>query len=181
MRPSPVDASSDRQQGPGGAHRLEAPIAEYISLDAICERLKPSLCTEFTYIVREGDPIDEMLLIIWGRLESSATNGGRMGFYNYGLLKEGDFCGKELLTWALDPKASANFPLSTRTVRTISNVEAFALRFEELKFIIGQFWRLHNKQLQQMTVGDRAAVIVFLDFVNVCDYQMSVVIFVNVL
>ena len=118
-------------------------------LDAICERLKPSLCTESTYIVREGDPVDEMLFIIRGRLESSTTDGGRTGFYNRGLLKEGDFCGEELLTWALDPKAAANFPLSTRTVRAISEVEAFALRAEELKFVAGQFRRLHSKQLQQ--------------------------------
>jgi cyclic nucleotide gated channel len=118
-------------------------------LDAICERLKPSLCTESTYIVREGDPVDEMLFIIRGRLESSTTDGGRMGFYNRGLLKEGDFCGEELLTWALDPKAGANFPLSTRTVRAISEVEAFALRADELKFVAGQFRRLHSKQLQQ--------------------------------
>jgi len=118
-------------------------------LDAICERLKPSLCTESTYIVREGDPVDEMLFIIRGRLESSTTDGGRMGFYNRGLLKEGDFCGEELLTWALDPKAGTNFPLSTRTVRAISEVEAFALRADELKFVAGQFRRLHSKQLQQ--------------------------------
>ncbi|TVU49005.1 hypothetical protein EJB05_00295, partial [Eragrostis curvula] len=118
-------------------------------LDAICERLKPSLCTESTFIVREGDPVDEMLFIIRGRLESSTTDGGRMGFFNRGLLKEGDFCGEELLTWALDPKAGANYPLSTRTVRAISEVEAFALRAEELKFVAGQFRRLHSKQLQQ--------------------------------
>ncbi|KAK3140260.1 hypothetical protein QOZ80_5AG0398250 [Eleusine coracana subsp. coracana] len=118
-------------------------------LDAICERLKPSLCTETTFIVREGDPVDEMLFIIRGRLESSTTDGGRMGFYNRGLLKEGDFCGEELLTWALDPKAAANYPLSTRTVKAISEVEAFALRAEELKFVAGQFRRLHSKQLQQ--------------------------------
>ena len=48
-------------------------------LDAICERLKPSLYTERTYIVREGDPVDEMLFIICGRLESVTTDG-RSGF-----------------------------------------------------------------------------------------------------
>jgi cyclic nucleotide gated channel len=118
-------------------------------LDAICERLKPSLCTEATYVVREGDPVDEMLFIIRGRLESSTTDGGRTGFFNRGLLKEGDFCGEELLTWALDPKAAANLPLSTRTVKAISEVEGFALHADELKFVAGQFRRLHSKQLQQ--------------------------------
>ncbi|KAK9716475.1 hypothetical protein RND81_06G236100 [Saponaria officinalis] len=117
-------------------------------LDAMCERLKPALYTEKTYIVREGDPVDEMLFIIRGHLESVTTDGGRSGFYNRGLLKEGDFCGEELLTWALDPKASANLPLSTRTVKALTEVEAFALRAEELKFVASQFRRLHSKQVQ---------------------------------
>ncbi|KAJ6934319.1 cyclic nucleotide-gated ion channel 7 [Populus alba x Populus x berolinensis] len=117
-------------------------------LDAICERLKPSLYTEETYIVREGDPVDEMLFIIRGRLESVTTDGGRSGFFNRGVLKEGDFCGEELLTWALDPKSLGNLPLSTRTVRALTEVEAFALEAEELKFVASQFRRLHSRQLQ---------------------------------
>ncbi|XP_020533525.1 putative cyclic nucleotide-gated ion channel 7 isoform X2 [Jatropha curcas] len=117
-------------------------------LDAICERLKPSLYTEHTYIVREGDPVDEMLFIIRGRLESVTTDGGRSGFFNRGYLKEGDFCGEELLTWALDPKAGASLPSSTRTVRALTEVEAFALEAEELKFVASQFRRLHSRQVQ---------------------------------
>ncbi|XP_071717658.1 probable cyclic nucleotide-gated ion channel 6 [Rutidosis leptorrhynchoides] len=117
-------------------------------LDAICERLKPCLYTDHTYIVREGDPVDEMLFIIRGRLESVTTDGGRTGFYNRGLLKEGDFCGEELLTWALDPKSGSNLPSSTRTVRALREVEAFALPADELKFVAGQFRRLHSRQVQ---------------------------------
>ncbi|KAF5742084.1 Cyclic nucleotide gated channel 5 isoform 1 [Tripterygium wilfordii] len=117
-------------------------------LDAICERLKPSLFTERTYIVREGDPVDEMLFIIRGRLESVTTDGGRSGFFNRSMLKEGDFCGEELLTWALDPKSGANLPSSTRTVKAITEVEAFALIAEELKFVASQFRRLHSRQVQ---------------------------------
>lgn len=117
-------------------------------LDAVCERLKPSLYTEDTYIVREGDPVDEMLFIIRGHLESVTTGGGRTGFFNRGALKQGDFCGEELLTWALDPKSGANLPSSTRTVRALSEVEAFALRAEDLKFVATQFRRLHSKQIQ---------------------------------
>ncbi|KAK7255103.1 hypothetical protein RIF29_28506 [Crotalaria pallida] len=117
-------------------------------LDAICERLKPSLYTESTYIVREGDPVNEMLFIIRGRLESVTTDGGRSGFFNRGLLKEGDFCGEELLTWALDPKSAANLPSSTRTVKAINEVEAFALEAEELKFVASQFRHIHSRQVQ---------------------------------
>ncbi|XP_065848759.1 probable cyclic nucleotide-gated ion channel 5 isoform X2 [Euphorbia lathyris] len=117
-------------------------------LDAICERLKPCLFTDNTYIVREGDPVDEMLFIIRGRLESVTTDGGRSGFFNRSFLKEGDFCGEELLTWALDPKSGANLPSSTRTVRALKEVEAFALIAEELKFVASQFRRLHSRQVQ---------------------------------
>lgn len=117
-------------------------------LDAICERLISSLSTEGTYIVREGDPVTEMLFIIRGRLESSTTNGGRTGFFNSIMLRPGDFCGEELLAWALLPKSTTNLPSSTRTVRALVQVEAFALRAEDLKFVANQFRRLHSKKLQ---------------------------------
>ncbi|XP_071741695.1 probable cyclic nucleotide-gated ion channel 14 isoform X1 [Rutidosis leptorrhynchoides] len=117
-------------------------------LDAICERLVSSLSTQHTYIVREGDPVSEMLFIIRGRLDSSTTNGGRTGFFNSITLRPGDFCGEELLAWALLPKSTLNLPSSTRTVRALSEVEAFALRAEDLKFVANQFRRLHSKKLQ---------------------------------
>ncbi|XP_024024506.1 probable cyclic nucleotide-gated ion channel 16 [Morus notabilis] len=118
-------------------------------LDAICERLVSSLNTKDTYIVREGDPVNEMLFIIRGQLESSTTDGGRSGFFNCIALRPGDFCGEELLTWALMPTSSINLPSSTRTVRSLTEVEAFALRAEDLKFVASQFKRLHSKRLQQ--------------------------------
>ncbi|KAL1192810.1 putative cyclic nucleotide-gated ion channel 16 [Cardamine amara subsp. amara] len=117
-------------------------------LDAICERLVPSLNTKDTHVTREGDPVNEMLFIIRGQMESSTTDGGRSGFFNSITLRPGDFCGEELLTWALMPNVNLNLPLSTRTVRTLSEVEAFALRAEELKFVANQFRRLHSKKLQ---------------------------------
>lgn len=117
-------------------------------LDAICERLKPALCTEGTFLVREGDPVNEMLFIIRGHLDSYTTNGGRTGFFNSCRIGPGDFCGEELLTWALDPRPSVILPSSTRTVKALSEVEAFALVAEDLKFVASQFRRLHSKQLR---------------------------------
>lgn len=117
-------------------------------LDAICERLVSSLSTQGTFIVREGDPVNEMIFIIRGTLESSTTNGGRTGFYNSITLRPGDFCGEELLTWALMPTSSLHLPSSTRTVRALTEVEAFALQAEDLKFVAHQFKRLHSKRLQ---------------------------------
>eukprot|EP00262_Sarcandra_glabra_P006511 TRINITY_DN1883_c0_g3_i2.p1 TRINITY_DN1883_c0_g3~~TRINITY_DN1883_c0_g3_i2.p1 ORF type:complete len:716 (-),score=91.51 TRINITY_DN1883_c0_g3_i2:207-2354(-) len=117
-------------------------------LDAMCDRLKPALYTEQSHIVREGDPVDEMLFIMRGKLESVTTNGGRTGFFNSDVLKAGDFCGEELLTWALDPHSSSNLPTSTRTVWAHSEVEGFALVADDLKFVASQFRRLHSKQLR---------------------------------
>lgn len=117
-------------------------------LDAMCDRLKPMLYTEDSCIIREGDPVNEMLFVMRGYLESMTTNGGQSGFFNSNVLKGGDFCGEELLTWALDPASVSNLPSSTRTVKTLSEVEAFVLRADDLKFVATQFRKLHSKQLQ---------------------------------
>ncbi|XWS46214.1 hypothetical protein CRYUN_Cryun14cG0045100 [Craigia yunnanensis] len=117
-------------------------------LDAMCDRLKPALYPDKSFIVREGDPVEEMLFIIRGNLISTTTNGGRTGFFNAAHLKAGDFCGDDLLTWALDLQSSSNLPISTRTVQALTEVEAFALTADDLKFVASQFRRLHSKQFQ---------------------------------
>ncbi|XP_019191070.1 PREDICTED: cyclic nucleotide-gated ion channel 1-like [Ipomoea nil] len=117
-------------------------------LDAICDRLKPVLYTEKSCIVREGDPVDEMIFVMRGNLLTMTTNGGRTGFLNSDVLNAGDFCGEELLTWALDPNSSSSLPISTRTVQALTDVEAFALTADFLKFFASQYRRLHSKQLQ---------------------------------
>ncbi|KAJ8557659.1 hypothetical protein K7X08_003284 [Anisodus acutangulus] len=120
---------------------------------AICERLKPVLCTQRTCVVREGDPVNEMLFIIRGNLDSYTTNGGRTGFFNTFRIGPGDFCGEELLTWALNPCPSVILPSSTRTVKAVSEVESFALVTEDIKFVEAQFWRLHSKHLRHKFSG----------------------------
>ncbi|GKU96678.1 hypothetical protein SLEP1_g9890 [Rubroshorea leprosula] len=119
-------------------------------LDAMCDRLKPVLYTEKSYIEREGDPVEEMLFINRGNLVSTTTNGGITGFFNAVNLKAGDFCGEALLTWALDPQSYSHLPISTRTVQALSEVEAFALLADDLKFLASQHRRLHSKQLQRI-------------------------------
>lgn len=122
-------------------------------LDAMCDRLKPVLYTQTSFIVREGDPVDEMLFVMRGSILTVTTNGGRTGFFNSVVLAAGDFCGEELFTWALDPKSSSpkfssSLPTSTRTAEAITDVEAFALVADDLKFVASRFRRLHSKQLQ---------------------------------
>ncbi|KAH7421668.1 hypothetical protein KP509_13G070300 [Ceratopteris richardii] len=130
---------------------MKVPLFKYMDdqlKDAICENLQPTLFTSGTHVVQEGDPVDEMLFIIRGVLKSVTTNGGRTDFLNEEKLGPGHFCGEELLTWALDPKSGGNFPSSTRSVTAESEVEAFALKAEDLKFVASQYRRLHSKQVQ---------------------------------
>ncbi|GKU96666.1 hypothetical protein SLEP1_g9877 [Rubroshorea leprosula] len=116
--------------------------------DAMCDRLKPVFYTEKSFIEREGDPIEEMLFIIRGNLVSHSTNRGITGFFKVGYLKAGDFCGEPLIGWALNHQSSSHLPISPRTVEALSEVEAFALLADDLKFVVSQFGPLHRKQLQ---------------------------------
>jgi cyclic nucleotide gated channel len=117
-------------------------------LDAICERLKPALCTESTFLVREGDPVNEMVFILRGHLDSCTTGGGRSGFFNSCHIGPGDFCGEELVPWALDSRSTSILPSSTRTIKAITEVEAFAILAEDLNFVASQYRRLRSKQLR---------------------------------
>ena len=89
-------------------------------LDVMYDCLKPVLYIENSCIVREGDPVDEMLFVMHG----------------------------ELLTWALDPNLSSTLPISTRTVKPLTDVEAFALKAEHLRFVASQFRRMHSRRFQ---------------------------------
>lgn len=134
-----------------GIYMWQVPLFDQMEermLDAICERLKPSLCTPGTRLIREGDPVNEMLFIVRGRLDSYTTNGGRTGFFNSCRIGAGDFCGEELLPWVLNPRPSSMLPSSTRTVKAMTHVEAFALIADDLQFVADQFRRLHSKQLR---------------------------------
>ena len=118
------------------------------TVDAICERLSPVICTSGTCLLREGDPTNEMLFIMHGQLDSYTTDGGRANFWNQCQIGPGDFCGEELLTWALDPRSRRTLPLSTRTVTSVSEVEAYTLSSEDLNFVATHFRRMRNKKLR---------------------------------
>jgi cyclic nucleotide gated channel len=58
-------------------------------MDELCDRLKRVLYPEKSYIVREGDPVDEMLFVMRGNLITTTTHGGRIGFFNSANLQLG--------------------------------------------------------------------------------------------
>lgn len=116
-------------------------------MNILCDSLKPILYSEGTYIVREGEPVESMVLIMRGTVLSMSMSDGRHS--SPAALKAGDFCCEELFTWALDPNASLfNLPNSTRTARASCEVEAFTLKAEDLKFVATQFRRSAGKRAQ---------------------------------
>ncbi|XP_028785789.1 probable cyclic nucleotide-gated ion channel 20, chloroplastic [Neltuma alba] len=122
-------------------------------LDAICGRLRQKTYIKGSNILYHGGLIDKMAFVVRGRLESTGDDGIRVP------LVEGDVCGEELLTWCLE-HCSVNkdgkkvrLPgqrlLSTRTVRCLTNVEAFSLRYADLEEVTSLFTRfLRNARVQ---------------------------------
>ena len=49
----------------------------------------------------------------------------------------------------LETQSRLKVTFSTRTVKALAEVEAFALEAEELKFVASQFRRLHSRQVEQ--------------------------------
>lgn len=115
------------------------------TLDALCDCVKPAFFIERAHIVREDYPIDEMFFVVQGKLwnyTSKSRASGSARFNNHrdndnkskkDHLKDGDFCGEELVAWAMDDPSSSNLPISTRTIQALTKVEAFALMADDLK------------------------------------------------
>jgi len=89
-----------------------------------------------------------MLFIMKGKLATIITCDWKNDPY-LATLNAGDFCGEELVQWAMNT-TSTSLPISNRTINTLIEVEAFALKANELKFVTRQyhFQRLNSTQFQ---------------------------------
>ncbi|KAI3796845.1 hypothetical protein L1987_39531 [Smallanthus sonchifolius] len=123
-------------------------------LDAICERLRQKTYIKDGTTLYQGGFVTKMVFIVRGKMESVGEDG------NIAKLSEGDVCGEELLTWCLEPSSfngdaknqrKAGYKLvSKRTVKCLSNVEAFVLRaadLEEVTTLFAGFLRNHRVQM----------------------------------
>jgi cyclic nucleotide gated channel len=112
---------------------------EYL-LQLICEFLKPLYYNEDNYIIREGEPLNAMLFITQGSVWCFKTSNGEDG-EGPQCIEKGEFYGEELLEWGFNgspsPKLS-DFPISTKTVKTFTKVEAFALTANDLKILVAR-------------------------------------------
>lgn len=116
-------------------------------LKAIFDNLKPVSYSEDIYIIGEGEPIVKMIFITQGILLTYSTNSAAAGTSSSAgssttkCLERGDFHGEELLNWASTFSPFSSLPVSTRFVKSLTKVEAFALMASDLKILASQFWR----------------------------------------
>ncbi|KMT12155.1 hypothetical protein BVRB_5g101040 isoform C [Beta vulgaris subsp. vulgaris] len=103
-------------------------------LNFICGHLRTFTGAEGTYIVLQGDPLEQVVFVFSGLLQLTHRTAGRS---NSRKLEAGDFFGDDLLTWASQPNSSTqNLPPSNFTVKCISNVEAFCLPAQDVRHLV---------------------------------------------
>ncbi|KAG5229729.1 cyclic nucleotide-gated ion channel family protein [Salix suchowensis] len=122
-------------------------------LDAVCEKLKQKIYIMGSEVLYAGGLVEKMVFIVRGKLESIGHDG------TVEALSEGNVCGEELLTWFLEHssvskdgrkiKISGQRLISNRTVKCLTNVEAFSLSAADLEQVTSLFARnLRNPLVQ---------------------------------
>ena len=106
----------------------------------ICDSLKPVFYNEQSYIVKEGDPIDAVFLITDGIAWAYPSSNNGEGKHAE-RLEKGHFFGEELLELLWNPSSvdvynPSKLPVSSKTLKTHTKVEAFALMANDLKDIV---------------------------------------------
>ncbi|CAK9160189.1 unnamed protein product [Ilex paraguariensis] len=106
-------------------------------LENICDRVKSLIFTKGETITREGDPVQRMLFIVRGHLQSSQVL--RDGVKSCCMLGPGNFSGDELLSWCLRRPFIERLPPSSSTLITLETTEAFGLEAEDVKYVTQHF------------------------------------------
>ena len=119
-------------------------------LQLICDHLKPVYYNEHSYIVGEGEPLDAMLFITQGVVWNFITTSNDEGIVTSKAqcFEKGNFFGQELLETekekehvggefkgSLVPNLS-ELPISTKTAKTLTKVEGFALMANDLRTVV---------------------------------------------
>ncbi|KAK1352028.1 putative potassium channel, voltage-dependent, ERG [Heracleum sosnowskyi] len=112
-------------------------LMDEVILDSIRERMQIKTYIKESKILVHGGLNDKMVFIVQGNLESIGEDENVVPF------SEGDVCGEELVTLCLEHyvlnkdgekfRIPAQKLLSKRTVRCLTNVEAFTLRAADLE------------------------------------------------
>ncbi|KAK1575216.1 hypothetical protein Q3G72_003532 [Acer saccharum] len=111
-------------------------------LNKLCDCVKPVSYAQHTEIVQKGSSIDHMLFLVQGTLQTysltrvdtgSTANPPSNLPIPIDRLEKGEFYGKELVDLFQADLYPANLPISTRTIQTITKVDAFTLMSYDLQ------------------------------------------------
>ncbi|KHN28017.1 Cyclic nucleotide-gated ion channel 4 [Glycine soja] len=106
-------------------------------LENICDRVKSLVFTKGETITKEGDPVQRMLFVVRGHLQSSQVL--RDGVKSFCMLGPGNFSGDELLSWCLRRPFIERLPPSSCTLVTLETTEAFGLEAQDVKYVTQHF------------------------------------------
>ncbi|KAK9152152.1 hypothetical protein Syun_010461 [Stephania yunnanensis] len=106
--------------------------------EGLRREIKYHLCLDLVrQIMKEGDPVERMLFVVRGHLQSSQIL--RDGVTSCCMLGPGNFSGDELLSWCLKRPFIERLPPSSSTLMTIETTEAFGLEAEDVKYVTQHF------------------------------------------
>ncbi|KAF9626514.1 hypothetical protein IFM89_034448 [Coptis chinensis] len=117
-------------------------------LDNICDRVKPLVFSKDEKIIREGDPVQRMIFIVRGRLQSGQKLS--KGMVATCTLGPGNFLGDELLSWCLRRPFTDRLPASSATFVCLEATEAFGLDANHLRYVTEHFrYKFANEKLRR--------------------------------
>ncbi|XP_010544824.1 PREDICTED: probable cyclic nucleotide-gated ion channel 3 [Tarenaya hassleriana] len=114
-------------------------ILDVWQLNAISILMKPVFYSQNSYIVQQGEAIENMLFIQKGNLSSHSF-----------CLVAGDFCCEDLLKWALSLPSSPQLPISSNTIWALTDVKGFVLSADDLEFVATRYSWFHCLQFRHM-------------------------------
>ncbi|KAJ3677263.1 hypothetical protein LUZ60_002987 [Juncus effusus] len=118
----------------------QVPLFQYMDelvLENICDRAKSFIFPKGEVIIREGDPVQRMLFVVRGHLQSSQEL--RTGVKSYCMLGPGNFTGDELLSWCLRRPFIERLPPSSSTLTSLESTEVFGLDANDVKYVTQHF------------------------------------------
>ncbi|KAI4389165.1 hypothetical protein MLD38_001421 [Melastoma candidum] len=109
--------------------------------NSIRDRLRPVLISERTFVIQEGLPVFEMIFVVQGKLliHSTTLEGDIPTVVLAKPLTEGDVCGEELLHHCLAGGTCSRLPIATRTIQSVTKVEAFAMTAWDLSYVVSRY------------------------------------------
>ncbi|XAR51691.1 hypothetical protein NMG60_11006397, partial [Bertholletia excelsa] len=116
-------------------------------LDNICDRVKPLVFSRDEKIIREGDPVQRMVFIVRGCVQSSQILS--KGAVATSTLNPGGYFGDELLSWCIRRPFIERLPASSATFTCIEPTEAFGLDAQHLRYLTDHFrYKFANERLK---------------------------------